>query len=136
MSIKLEAGKKYVNTKNQLVRIVAEYNSETFGKCFIGVVKVSPEFEQPQIFLENGCATGFTSNIHTEYDEYAEWKNLPVDSKILVQVYGPRYFHSFDSESGLVYFYPDGKTSWSARAYNEKLFAKVAKVENCTIVKD
>lgn len=131
MSIKLEVGKTYLNTKNQLVRIVAEYNSEKFGTSFIGVVQFSAGFEQPDTFLVNGSA-GFTSNIHAEYDEYAEWNNLPIDAKIFVDGYGNRYFSSFNPEAKTVEFFGDGATSWSTQSFD----TITAFVCDCTIVKD
>ncbi len=133
MSFKLEVSKKYVNTRGNIVRIIADDKADKWGHHFVGLVMTNDgSLEQAEVYNSEGMGR-HTPDILEEYDEYAEWKKLPVDAKILVSTFGPRYFHSFDSKTGLVYFYPDGKTSWSARVYNLNTYAKV---ENCTIVKD
>ena len=132
MSLKLEVGKKYVNTHGGVVRIICDDRVDGSYR-FVGLLtEEGSDKEELSSYAETGDGR-WAHNLVAEYDEASKWKTLPVDAKILVSTFGPRYFHSFDSKTGLVYFYPDGKTSWSARAYNLNTYSKV---ENCTIVKD
>ncbi len=129
MKLKLEVGKKYIDSEGGVTRIIAADKVDG-PYCFVGLLtEKGADKEDVASYTQSGVGE-WAHDLVSEFDEYAEWKNLPVDSKIIVDGYGNRHFSSFNPEERTVEFFQDGATSWSTHA------TIIVPVTICTIVKD
>lgn len=98
-------------------------------------------FIKPHILKSNNC-DGMTCEqcrmlqviwLEEEYTEPGvDWSKVEVDTPIIVRDYNPdnwhkRYFAKF--ESGKVYAWCDGRTSWNSNKTKEWMYVKLAEME-------